>query len=185
MDALCHDLIRIDRWYSRKHAYVRYGIKGAHKPSRMQTSYESLHPTNATDYTILRQNGGFVVSSGRGEYFVAKNDVGCREENCLVKCSQCLITDVCSHAFVCNCMSYCLLNMCKHCHLVAMSNERKEDAGPTILFDNNGNLENTSVFDEDEAMDDLDDNEITRGLDVAPMEANWELNCDKTETIEV
>lgn len=178
MDALCHDLIRIDRWYSRKHAYVRYGIKGAHKPSRMQSSYESQHPTNAPDYTIIRQNGGFVVSSGRGEYFVARNEVGCREENCLVKCSLCSITDICAHVFVCNCMAYCLFNMCKHCHLVAMSNERREDTLPAI-----GNEENSSVYDRN--MDDLDNDESARGQHVSPVEADSEPDCEETDSLDV
>lgn len=119
---LCLDLIKIDKWYCRKQAYVKYGIKGAHKPSRMQSCYESHHPINSFEYTTMAKDDVVVITSKYGTYHVTQNPARCKDNVCLVKCSKCSVANICAHTFICNCMTYSMKNMCKHCHLVAMLN---------------------------------------------------------------
>ncbi|XP_059079557.1 uncharacterized protein LOC131877786 [Tigriopus californicus] len=122
MDELCFDLTRVDGWYRQKEAYVRHGIRGAHKPLRMQCTYESLHPQNPKDFTISVSEEGYLISSQDSEHFLPKNKIGCKDKLCLVKCPQCPRDGACAHFYVCNCMCYSLSNICKHCHLISMSN---------------------------------------------------------------
>ncbi|XP_059087757.1 uncharacterized protein LOC131884112 [Tigriopus californicus] len=120
MDETCFDLTRIDGFYRRKHEYIKLGIKGAHKPSRMQKNFEALHPEDE-NFIVTNNEVGFVVLSVRSnvEYEVKPNEMGCVQKNCLVRCSRCANPKACGHSFVCSCMQYSLRNVCPHCHVVA------------------------------------------------------------------
>lgn len=131
MDELCDDLIWIDRFYQRKQAQIDYGVFGAHKPSKAQVGFESCHLEDVEGYTVVYQDGEYVVSSPNAEFRLKENEYSCIRENCQVKCSKYPEAKGCAHRFTCTCGQYALKNMCKHSHVVAVLNHPGSVASPS------------------------------------------------------
>ncbi|TRY70694.1 hypothetical protein TCAL_16355, partial [Tigriopus californicus] len=132
----CLGLMKIDQFYLRKEIHAVEGVHGTGM-SKFQADHLANHPLDLINYSVKPSNLGFVVSKTPGNktdlqsYSLKRNRFRCNSSLCMVVCGKCPDSQTCAHIYTCNCPKFSYSNLCKHIHLISMTQSQSTPTNET------------------------------------------------------